>query len=204
MKKKKMIVILLLLSFAVSLFLLVAVVGALSGAYEQYMAASHKMQDNQNEDTEIGDIQAGIAKGKRTAYPSSDNPFFFSSKYNAFVGTPYGPPAISHNCTWYAYGRFGEILGKKPALPTSNAGEWYWRCTAYKKGQTPKVGAVVVWSYFPYGAGHVAVIEEVKANGDIVTSNSGWSGADFWMQTWSKSSGYSNYKFRLEGFIYQP
>ena len=153
---------------------------------------------------DIGGAKAGVVKGKRTSYPAKNNPYFFSAKYNAFVGTAYGPPALTHNCTWYAYGRFAEILGKRPALPTGNADQWYRTCTAYKKGRTPKVGAVVCWRYSNGSFGHVAVVEEIKSNGDIVTSNSGWRGSHFWMQTWTKASGYQGNGNILQGFIYQP
>lgn len=189
-------------------FLLVLAAAAAGEAMQQFSSAWRAKIQTESVDTgtaEItGDIQAGVVKGKRTSYPSPGNPFFFSSKYNPFVGTAYGPPATSHNCTWYAYGRFSEILGKKAALPTGNAGTWYASCTAYKKGKTPQVGAVVCWAYSTGGAGHVAVVEEIKENGDIVTSNSGWSGANFWMQTWTKASGYQGGIYILRGFIYQP
>lgn len=151
-----------------------------------------------------GGVKAGVVKGKRTSYPAKNNPFFFNPRYNAFAGTAYGPPALTHNCTWYAYGRFAEILGKRPALPTGNADSWYGACTAYKKGRTPKVGAVVCWRYSNGSFGHVAVVEEIKSNGDIVTSNSGWRGSHFWMQTWTKASGYQGNGSILQGFIYQP
>lgn len=153
---------------------------------------------------------AGIVKGKRSKYPDLNNPFYFSKRFNAFAGTKYGPPSIYHNCTWYAYGRFAEILGKRPALPTGNAGTWYRDCTKYKKGKTPRPGAVIVWTYPSGGAGHVAVVEEVRSNGDIVTSNSAYnSGNDpsahtFYMQTVKKKNGYNNPGMRFQGFIYQP
>ena len=153
---------------------------------------------------------SGIAKGKRTKYPDLSNPFYFSGRYNAFAGTRYGPPAIYHNCTWYAYGRFAEILGKKPDLPTGNAGTWFRDCTSYQKGKTPRPGAVIVWTYPSGGAGHVAVVEEVKSNGDIVTSNSAYNGGKnpsahtFYMQTVKKKNGYNNPGMRFQGFIYQP
>ena len=149
-------------------------------------------------------VKAGVAKGKRTSYPAKNNPFFFSARYNAFVGTAYGPPALTHNCTWYAYGRFAEILGKRPALPTGNADSWYGACTAYKKGRTPRPGAIICWSYRSGSFGHVAVVEEVKPNGDIVTSNSGWRGGHFWLQVWTKASGYGGGNYIFQGFIYQP
>lgn len=201
MKKKmikKVLIFIVPIFFGFSL-LIFAIIGS---AYNEYVGILIHSENSEN--AEVGEIQAGVIKGKRTAYPSSDNHFFFSSKYNPFVGTAYGPPATSHNCTWYAFGRFSEILGKRAALPTGNAGTWYENCTAYKKGRTPKIGAVVVWKYSTGGAGHVAVVEEIKPNGDIVTSNSGWSGANFWMETWASRKGYQGGKYILQGFIYQP
>ena len=204
MKRKKWILAGLLVAF-LSLFSLISFTTIVGGIYEEYAAMwKETSSDVEGEGVIDDEIQAGVVKGKRTAYPSQDNPFFFSAKYNPFVGTPSGPPLLTHNCTWYAFGRFSEILGKKALLPTTDAGMWFDLCTAYKKGRTPKVGAVVCWKYYPYGAGHVAVVEEVKANGDIVTSNSGYHGANFWMETWRAAGNYSNGKFRFQGFIYQP
>lgn len=158
---------------------------------------------------------AGVVKGKRTKYPDLNNQFYFSGKYNIYAETNYGPPTIYHNCTWYAFGRFSEILGKKSELPMGNAGQWYGKCKAYKKGKEPRVGAVVCFSYSDGGAGHVAVVEEVKSNGDVITSNSAYNGGNnpkykgpdypaFYMQTLKKSNGYSYGKARFQGFIYQP
>lgn len=152
----------------------------------------------------------GIVKGKRTKYPDLNNQFYFSGKYNIYTETAYGPPSIYHNCTWYAFGRFSEILGKKSELPMGDAGQWYGKCTAYKKGKTPKPGAVICFSYPGGGAGHVAVVEEVKSNGDIITSNSAYNhGRDpkkhiFYMRTIKKSDGYNAPGMHFQGFIYQP
>lgn len=153
---------------------------------------------------------AGALKNKRTKYPDLNNPFYFSPKMNIYAGTAYGPPTIYHNCTWYAFGRFSEILGKKSELPMGNAGQWYGKCNAYKKGKTPKKGAVICFSYPGGGAGHVAVVEEIKSNGDIITSNSAWNGGrnpkahTFYMCTVKKSDGYNYPGMHFQGFIYQP
>ncbi len=163
------------------------------------------ISESQPETEMDGNIQAGVVKGKRTSYPSSSNAFYFSSKYNPFVGTSCGPPALTHNCTWYAYGRFAEILGRKPnGLATGNASTWYAATRNFPKGQTPRVGAIICWRYTDDPFGHVAVVEEIKSNGDIVTSNSGWRAGPFWLQTWTKASGYQGGHYRLQGFIYQP
>ena len=158
---------------------------------------------------------AGIINGRRTAYPKSNNKYFFNTKYNPFCGT-WGPPTVYHNCTWYAYGRFSEILGKKANLPTGNAGTWYGSCHNYKKGKTPKLGAVACWSYGNGGPGHVAIVEEIKPNGDIVVSQSKYMGG---VNPMDKSTRYTDFTtvlrksngYRMgyngdifQGFIYQP
>lgn len=203
--KKKPVKIVLLTSITLIILFFIFIVTVIGNTYEQYVGLFSSYESSQGGFDEFGGMQSGVIKGKRTSYPSSDNPFFFSSKYNPFVGTPYGPPALTHNCTWYAYGRFAEIMGKKPVgLPTGNASQWYSSCTAFERGRTPKLGAVVCWSYTDDPFGHVAIVEEIKPNGDIVTSNSGWRGGKFWMQTWTKASGYQGGHMVLQGFIYQP
>lgn len=113
------------------------------------------------------------------------------------------------NCVGYAWGRAYEILGTKPKLSKGNAENWFLNTSdGYKRGNTPAVGAIICWSKgvagdASDGAGHVAVVEEVKSNGDVVTSNSAYNGTKFYMKTITKSSGYSmgsSYKF--QGFIY--
>lgn len=134
---------------------------------------------------------------KGSKYYYSDNVF-----YNANLG----PQQTGGNCTWYAWGRFYEIRKRYPSgLSTSDAKNWYSRTTGYAKGRTPKLGAIACWEYRNGGAGHVAVVEQIKPNGDIVTSNSGWSsGKYFWTETVTKASGYipSWANARLQGFIY--
>lgn len=164
---------------------------------------------------DVGSFGSGIVNGRRTSYPSEGNKFFFSPGTNPFAGTENGPPALYHNCTWYAFGRFSEILGKRANLPTGNAGTWYSNCTAYQKGKTPKLGAIMCWKYNNGGFGHVAVVEEIKPNGDIVASESGYYGGENpkskstaytkFGRVYRKSEGYSmNYGDTFLGFIYQP
>lgn len=189
--------------FTMGIFLLVLTAGVETEISSMTAVLSNQKSSTSEEAVPDEEISAGAMKDARTSYPKAGNPFFFSAAYNPWVQL--GAKPGYHNCTWYAFGRFGEILGKRPTLPTGNAGTWYPNCHTYKKGSTPKVGAVICWYYSTGGAGHVAIVEEVKANGDIVTSNSGWSGTRlFWMQTWTKASGYSGGKFRFQGFIYQP
>ncbi|MDB5177058.1 MAG: putative domain containing protein [Candidatus Saccharibacteria bacterium] len=73
------------------------------------------------------------------------------------------------NCTWYAYERRTQ-MGKPVGSYWGNAKTWafYARSDGYVVNRTPTVGAVLVDSagYF----GHVAVVESVAPNGDIVIS----------------------------------
>lgn len=115
------------------------------------------------------------------------------------------------NCTAFCHGRWLEILRAPTRLSRGNAEDW-WNNTAdgYKRGQKPKVGAVICWRKGRLwnesdGCGHVAIVEKVKANGDIVTSESAYGGERFRTRTYTKKSGYylaPGYEF--QGFIYIP
>lgn len=115
------------------------------------------------------------------------------------------------NCVGYAWGRWREILGAAPTLSRNNAENW-WGYTAdgYKRGQTPKVGAVMCWRKGAVGNGddgygHVAIVEQVKSNGDVIASESHYGGTRWRLTTYTKASNYrlgSAYNF--QGFIYLP
>lgn len=116
--------------------------------------------------------------------------------------------SVLPNCTGYAWGRFMEILGKSPTLSRANAGDWFaYTSDGYQRGQDPQLGAVICWGKYG-GAGHVAVVEEIKEDGSIVTSESGYQTPAYWWTThrhrgadnnWGQSSSYY-----FQGFIYNP
>lgn len=113
------------------------------------------------------------------------------------------------NCVGYAWGRFYEIIGKRPNLSRGNAEMWYGTNDGYKRSKNPVPGAVICWAKGKVGnssdgAGHVAIVEEVKANGDIVTSNSGYRSTRFWLQTFKKANGYAMKGYTFQGFILPP
>lgn len=114
------------------------------------------------------------------------------------------------NCVGYAWGRFYEIIGEKPALSKCNAEMWYGNTAdGYKRSSTPALGAIACWSKGKEGngadgAGHVAVVERIEANGDIVTSNSAYGGTRFYTQTYKKSAGYNFGAYKFQGFILPP
>ena len=147
---------------------------------------------------------------KRTTQPSKDNKYY-NSNINPFVSAGFGMFQNNGNCTCYAFGRFYELIGSKPKLSTSNAENWYGKNDGYKRGQTPKVGAVACWrkgeaGNSKDGVGHVAIVEEVKSNGDFISSESGWESFIFKNKTYKKTNGYkaSSSAYHFQGFIYCP
>lgn len=112
------------------------------------------------------------------------------------------------NCVGYAWGRWREILGKKPALSRGNAENW-WAYTSdgYKRGQTPKLGAVVCWRKGKVGVesdgcGHVGIVEKITAD-SVVVSMSAYGGTRWFTRTFKKGS-YDYNSFVFQGFIYLP
>lgn len=121
--------------------------------------------------------------------------------------------SVLPNCVGYAQGRLLEIRGESKVnwkLPACNAEDWYEMAqrNGMSVGQTPKLGAVVCWRAGQThngvdGAGHVAIIEEIKPNGDIVISQSAYGGQEFYLSTLTKASGYMYAASRpLVGFVY--
>ena len=153
----------------------------------------------------IANIEAETDYTPRTDSNGIEGDFHYYSK-NPFYTAGYGLP----NCTCYAYGRFWEIADpedkaiNKPTLSLGNAGQWYGHTSdGYERGKTPKLGAVICWNN-PGEAGHVAIVEEILSNGDIVTSNSAWNSTFFYMKTYSKAAGYNFSTYEFQGFIYNP
>lgn len=138
---------------------------------------------------------------KRLTAPAKSNKYYYDD--NVFYQCGYGMP----NCTCYAWGRWYELLKKKPKLCTGNAENWYNYNDGYKRGKTPKLGAVIVWAKGKVGnsndgAGHVAIVEEIYSDGSILTSNSAWGGSNFYTKKYAK--GYKLPGYTFLGFIYPP
>lgn len=113
--------------------------------------------------------------------------------------------SVLPNCTGYAWGRFLEINELTDCdLSRGDAGNWYGHSDPYDRGFLPRLGAIICWSKIG-GAGHVAVVEEIKANGDLRTSNSAYNGRRFFLEDVKKSKNYNRGTlYRFQGFIYSP
>ena len=121
------------------------------------------------------------------------------------------------SCTAYAWGRFYEILGETPKLSTDAAEYWYladgthsYGNDGYRRGDTPKVGAIACWQGGEIGGaetGYVAVVEQVQPDGSIITSESGWTTEGIW-RLQDREKGNGNWgmddSYTFQGFIYCP
>lgn len=125
------------------------------------------------------------------------------TKKNPFYNAGYGLP----NCTAYAWGRWYELMGEKPKLSLGNAGNWYKNIKdGYERGDTPRLGAVICWSKVggeALGKGHVAIVEDIKPDGSILISESGYK--KFRFRKLSLKPPYTYFTgYKLQGFIYCP
>lgn len=155
----------------------------------------------------------------RLTKPEAGNPYYNTKAKGGYSNAIQGKPTDSGcnvlaNCVGYAYGRFNEIggYGYCKYLSPVNAENFIQYAGGLKVGQTPKLGACMVWRKGETlsnsdGAGHVAIVEKIISSTQIVTSESGYnSSTPFWTKTRNKGNGNwgagSGYTFL--GFIYNP
>ena len=154
----------------------------------------------------------------RLTKPEKGNKYYITKANGgysyAIKGKPTDPDCdVLSNCVGYAYGRFNEIggYGYCKYLAPVNAENFIQYKGNLEVGQTPKLGACMVWRKGNTlsnsdGAGHVAIVEKIISDTQIVTSESGWNSTAFWTKTRNKGNGNwgagSGYTFL--GFIYNP
>lgn len=155
----------------------------------------------------------------RLTCPEKGNPYYNTKANGGYSNAIKGSPTnancdVLSNCVGYAYGRFNEIggWGYCKYLQPVNAENFIQYAAGLKTGNTPKVGAVIVWQKGATlsnsdGAGHVAIVEKVISPTQIVTSESGWnSSTPFWTKTRNKGDGNwgAGAGYTFLGFIYNP
>lgn len=124
---------------------------------------------------------------------------FYTSK-NPYYNSGFGLP----NCTCYALGRVYETSGLCPSWrgnpyinSSKNISIWNLK-DDFKKSQSPKVGSVAIFE--SGNTGHIAFIEEIKANGNILISESSFGDYNYKKRTLSKSNNYKHPYGKLVGF----
>lgn len=155
----------------------------------------------------------------RLSRPTAGNKYYIRKASGGFSNAIKGKPTDSQcdvlaNCVGYAYGRFNEIGGHGACkyLAPVNAENFIQYKGSCEVGQIPKVGACMVWRKGATlsgsdGAGHVAIVEKVISDTEVVTSESGYGSKAFWTQTRKKgSSGRwgAGSAYTFLGFIYNP
>lgn len=156
---------------------------------------------------------------QRTTKPTAGNKYYIRKVSGGWSTAIKGNPTDSDcdvlsNCVGYAIGRFNEIggYGSCKHLKSVDAENFLQFKGNLESGDTPKVGACMVWQSGPTlsganGCGHVAIVKEVISDTEVVTSESAWGGAAFKNVVRKKGSDGkwgmgSGYKFL--GFIYNP
>ena len=155
----------------------------------------------------------------RTTKPGAGNKYYITKAKggysNAIQGKPTDPDCdVLANCVGYAYGRFNEIggYGYCKYLSPVNAENFIQYANGLQVGQTPKLGACMVWRKGATltgsdGAGHVAIVEKVVSDTQVVTSESGYNTSPaFWTKTRTKGDGNwgAGAGYTFLGFIYNP
>ena len=144
--------------------------------------------------------------------PEITEPFFKLKSAGGYYEGIKGSPELFegsglNNCTCAAWGLFAMQeknpscgVGGRIAAPY-DAKEWFKISDGYKHDQTPEEGAIICFE------NHVAFINEILDNGDLVIIESGYGSnntAGLWKKTLTKSSGYYRGKIygNVVGFIH--
>lgn len=154
----------------------------------------------------------------RTTKPEAGNKYYITKANGGYSNAIQGKPTdadcdVLPNCVGYAYGRFNEIgeYGYCKYLSPVNAEKFIQYAGSLEVGQTPKLGACMVWRKGETlsgddGAGHVAIVEKVISSTQVMTSESAYNSTAFYTSTRNKGTGNwgmgTGYTFL--GFIYNP
>lgn len=154
----------------------------------------------------------------RLERPVAGNRYYIRKADGGYSTAILGKPTDSacnvlSNCVGYAVGRFHEVADRPQfdLIDTVNAENLFENAKRHglKTSGTPSLGALIVWMKGATlsgsdGAGHVAVVEEIAADGTITTSESGYGCSNpFWLGHY-KPPYYGGTGYTLLGFVHQP
>ena len=150
----------------------------------------------------------------RTKAPSETNKFYIKAGkggYDRAIEINKKTHSCLPNCCGEVHGRWLECQNqtnykKYDKLCTGDAESYYgYKKDGYKRSQTPKLGAIICWYGKGKLAGHVAFVEKIYSNGDVLTSNSAYGHSLFYTKKYLKKKNYymgDNYVW--QGFILNP
>ena len=117
----------------------------------------------------------------RTTKPEAGNKYYITKANGGYSNAIQGNPKyrdkdcdVLGNCTGYAYGRFNEIgdYGYCKYLKPVNAEKFIeYKDAELKVGQTPKVGACMVWSKGSISSGSDSGFFSSSLNGFFTSSS---------------------------------
>lgn len=145
----------------------------------------------------------------RTKAPATTNKYYIHKSKGGLGETILiNGNSVLPNCVGFCWSRAFECWGVKPKLSKGNAEDWWAYKDGYKRGSTPRLGAIICWrkgkaGYGKDGAGHVGFVEKVNKDGSILVSQSNYSGTRFFTATIKKPYAYG-VGLTFQGFIYPP
>lgn len=160
-----------------------------------------------------------MAYTPRFTQPENGNPFWTGTAYGGYnrqiIPAVYGSlsawyGSVLANCTGYVHGRWMELGGRTAdnfGISNGNASTYFSYADGYERGQTPRLGAIACYSGGLYGgAGHVAIIEQINADGSCVVSQSNYGLSIFEVVTLPAGSynPWTSSGLVFNGFIYHP
>lgn len=148
----------------------------------------------------------------RTTRPNDGDPFWTKTTYGGYneqiLGSPSGwSGSVLANCTGYVHGRWMELgnTSSEYDISSGNANSYFGHSDGYERGQEPRLGAILCLGGGSFG--HVAIVEEIFDNGDIMVSESNYGRAVFEYVRRYKADGYKRAGGSVggfQGFIYHP
>jgi len=142
-----------------------------------------------------GTVSSSNGGGTTTyAAPVEQNaPVAMLSSSSSAVG--YGNVFPYPACTWWANQRYAQLHGYYVPW-TTNSMAWQWTNRAYDFGwhvsSWPTVGSIIdlqPWVQGAYEGGHVAVVEQVLGNGNVIASSMSWGANPYAVTYWQFSPG---------------
>lgn len=153
-----------------------------------------------------------MAYTPRTTRPSDYDDRWTNYRYGGVNRCILGSPqawsgSVLANCTGYVHGRWMELGNTYTEynLSFGNANTYYGHSDSYARGSDPQLGAILCLG--GGSVGHVAIVEEILSNGDIMCSESNYGSTVFEYVQRYKSTGYMRRGGSVggfQGFIYHP
>lgn len=154
----------------------------------------------------------------RLSKPTGKNPYYIRKADGGYSPCIAGKPKDSvltalANCVGWAVGRFNEIggYGYCRYLGSTNAENFVnlAKSQGLTVQQKPTLGGCMVWAKGKVGvpsdgAGHVAIVEQINADGSITTSESGYNSTVWYSKKRSGSNWGQNSSYTYLGCIVNP